>query len=115
MKRRKSILKVAACTLSILLITEGISGVPAIAFAADKNLVDETVVETDEDETVIKTEVYEAVVEADTEETITSYETVSDDAVFSGINGDASELNPDSALPEDGGDHVTGANTVIDK
>ncbi|MCR5603359.1 MAG: hypothetical protein K6G27_06625, partial [Lachnospiraceae bacterium] len=56
-----------------MLITEGISGVPAMAFAVDKDLVDETVIETD------------------TEETITSYETVGDDAVFLDINKDGGD------------------------
>ena len=106
MKRRKSILQIAACTLSILLITEGISGVPAIAFAADKDWGEETVIEAD---------AYEAVVETDEGETVTSCEAVGDDAVVSDINEDASKRDFDSALPEGDGDHVVSANTVIDK
>lgn len=94
MKRRKSILQIAAYTLGILLITEGISGVPAIAFATDKDLVEETVIETDEDEAVVETDEDVAVVETDE---------------------DVSELDSNSALLEDDGDYVVGANTVIDK
>lgn len=102
MKRRKSILQIAAGTLSILLITEGISGVPAIAFAADKDLVGEAVIDTYADEAVIEAEVDGEVVEAKADEAVVE------------VNAEET-ITPNGAIGDDNADYVVGANTVIDR